>query len=149
MLHSQMPHQINFGNAWKLLGLLYPTNTSKVSLNQCRGVWQRGSPTMVATLATDSEGLFGLGALGKIKFLVQLSIVRAQVPPSGEETRSQNYLPRLVYHLHDAALKRDTNPTGNELGLMHVKPVEARSRPVGKVWKLGEQSADLDAVFLV
>ncbi|GFS65912.1 transposable element Tcb1 transposase [Trichonephila clavipes] len=36
----QLPHQINFGNVWKLLGLLYPKNTSKVSLNQCRGVWQ-------------------------------------------------------------------------------------------------------------
>ncbi|GFW24772.1 transposable element Tcb1 transposase [Trichonephila clavipes] len=34
----QLPHQINFGNVWKLLGLLYPKNTSKVSLNQCRGV---------------------------------------------------------------------------------------------------------------
>ncbi|GFT50210.1 transposable element Tcb1 transposase [Trichonephila clavipes] len=31
------PH-INFGNVWKLLGLLYPNNTSKVSLNQCHGV---------------------------------------------------------------------------------------------------------------
>ncbi|GFS78151.1 hypothetical protein TNCV_1107631 [Trichonephila clavipes] len=38
--HPQLPHQINFGNVWKLLGLLYPKNTSKVSLNQCRGVWQ-------------------------------------------------------------------------------------------------------------
>ncbi|GFU71927.1 transposable element Tcb1 transposase [Trichonephila clavipes] len=37
----QLPHQINFGSVWKLLGLLYPKNTSKVSLNQCRGVWQR------------------------------------------------------------------------------------------------------------
>ncbi|GFW49168.1 transposable element Tcb1 transposase [Trichonephila clavipes] len=37
----QRPHQINFGNIWKLLGLLYPKNTYKVSLNQCRGVWQR------------------------------------------------------------------------------------------------------------
>ncbi|GFW88982.1 transposable element Tcb1 transposase [Trichonephila clavipes] len=37
----QLPHQINFGNVWNLLGLLYPKNTSKVSLNQCRGVWQR------------------------------------------------------------------------------------------------------------
>ncbi|GFU21755.1 transposable element Tc3 transposase [Trichonephila clavipes] len=36
----QMPHQIKFGTVWKLLGLLYPKNTSKVSLNQCRGVWQ-------------------------------------------------------------------------------------------------------------
>ncbi|GFT19320.1 transposable element Tcb1 transposase [Trichonephila clavipes] len=40
-LHPQMPHQINFGNVWKLLGLLYPKNTSKVSLNQCRDVCQR------------------------------------------------------------------------------------------------------------
>ncbi|GFS51194.1 transposable element Tcb1 transposase [Trichonephila clavipes] len=30
---SQLSHQINFGNVWKLLGLLYPKNTSKVSLN--------------------------------------------------------------------------------------------------------------------
>ncbi|GFX40798.1 transposable element Tcb1 transposase [Trichonephila clavipes] len=37
----QLPYQINFGNVWKLLGLLYPKNTSKVSLNQCRGAWQR------------------------------------------------------------------------------------------------------------
>ncbi|GFW77704.1 transposable element Tcb1 transposase [Trichonephila clavipes] len=37
----QLPHQINFGNVWMLLGLLYPKNTPKVSLNQCRGVWQR------------------------------------------------------------------------------------------------------------
>ncbi|GFU42320.1 hypothetical protein TNCV_4554771 [Trichonephila clavipes] len=36
--YSQLPHQINFGNVWKLLGLLYPKNTSKVSLNQCRDV---------------------------------------------------------------------------------------------------------------
>ncbi|PRD28206.1 UNVERIFIED_CONTAM: Transposable element Tcb1 transposase [Trichonephila clavipes] len=26
---------------WQLLGLLYPKNSFKVSLNQCRGVWQR------------------------------------------------------------------------------------------------------------
>ncbi|GFW98097.1 transposable element Tcb1 transposase [Trichonephila clavipes] len=49
-IHPQLPHQINFGNVWKLLGLLYPKNTSKVSLNQCRGVWQWLSPTMAATL---------------------------------------------------------------------------------------------------
>ncbi|GFX10769.1 hypothetical protein TNCV_3929091 [Trichonephila clavipes] len=47
-------HQINFGNVWKLLDLLYPENTSKVSFDQCRGVWQRRSPTMAATQATDS-----------------------------------------------------------------------------------------------
>ncbi|GFU70033.1 transposable element Tcb1 transposase [Trichonephila clavipes] len=40
-LHPQLPHQINFGNVWKLLGLLYPKNTSKVCLNQCLGMWQR------------------------------------------------------------------------------------------------------------
>ncbi|GFW49595.1 transposable element Tcb1 transposase [Trichonephila clavipes] len=39
-LYPQLPHQINFGNVFKLLGLLYPKNTSKVSLNQCRVVWQ-------------------------------------------------------------------------------------------------------------
>ncbi|GFU12999.1 transposable element Tcb1 transposase [Trichonephila clavipes] len=32
--HPQVPHKINFGNVWKLLGLLYPKNISKVSLNQ-------------------------------------------------------------------------------------------------------------------
>ncbi|GFX80255.1 transposable element Tcb1 transposase [Trichonephila clavipes] len=53
---TQITHQINFGNVWKLLGLLNPKNTFKVSLNQCRGVWQRWSPTMAATLATDSGG---------------------------------------------------------------------------------------------
>ncbi|GFW16712.1 transposable element Tcb1 transposase [Trichonephila clavipes] len=37
----QLPHQINFGNVWKLIGLLYPKNTSKVSLKECRGVWLR------------------------------------------------------------------------------------------------------------
>ncbi|GFY33497.1 transposable element Tcb1 transposase [Trichonephila clavipes] len=37
----QLPHQINIGKVWKLLGLLYPKNTSKITLNQCRGVWQR------------------------------------------------------------------------------------------------------------
>ncbi|GFX83488.1 transposable element Tcb1 transposase [Trichonephila clavipes] len=36
----QLPHLINFGNVWKQLGLLYPKNTSKVTLNQSRGVWQ-------------------------------------------------------------------------------------------------------------
>ncbi|GFV08352.1 transposable element Tcb1 transposase [Trichonephila clavipes] len=40
-LSPQLLHQINFGNVWKLLDLLYPKNTSKVTLNQCRGVWQR------------------------------------------------------------------------------------------------------------
>ncbi|GFT27198.1 transposable element Tcb1 transposase [Trichonephila clavipes] len=35
------PHQINFGNVWKLLDLLHPKNIFKVFLNQCLGVWQR------------------------------------------------------------------------------------------------------------
>ncbi|GFY12045.1 transposable element Tcb1 transposase [Trichonephila clavipes] len=47
-------HEINLGNVWKLLGLLCPRNTSKTSLNQCRGVWKRRSLTMAGTLATDS-----------------------------------------------------------------------------------------------
>ncbi|GFX83334.1 transposable element Tcb1 transposase [Trichonephila clavipes] len=38
---SQLPHRIKFGNAGKLLGLLYTKNTSKVYLNQCRGMGQR------------------------------------------------------------------------------------------------------------
>ncbi|GFT63911.1 transposable element Tcb1 transposase [Trichonephila clavipes] len=29
MITPQLPHQINFGNGWKLLGLLYPQNPSK------------------------------------------------------------------------------------------------------------------------
>ncbi|GFV08806.1 hypothetical protein TNCV_3820491 [Trichonephila clavipes] len=41
------------------------------------------------------DGMFGLDVLGKIKFLEQVRIVRAQMPPSGEET-SQNYLRQLV-----------------------------------------------------
>ncbi|GFT79799.1 transposable element Tcb1 transposase [Trichonephila clavipes] len=40
LIHIHMPHQINFGNVWKLLGLLYPKNISKVSLNKCLGFWQ-------------------------------------------------------------------------------------------------------------
>ncbi|GFT64983.1 transposable element Tcb1 transposase [Trichonephila clavipes] len=51
----QLPHQISFGNVWKLLGLLYPKNRFKVSWNQCRGVWQRGSPTVAVALVTDSD----------------------------------------------------------------------------------------------
>ncbi|GFV96735.1 hypothetical protein TNCV_3388281 [Trichonephila clavipes] len=38
LITPQLRHQINFGNVWKLLGLLYPKNPSKVSLNQCRGL---------------------------------------------------------------------------------------------------------------
>ncbi|GFX23919.1 transposable element Tcb1 transposase [Trichonephila clavipes] len=49
-----LPHQINFGNVWKMLGLLYPKNASKVSFSQLRGAWQRRSPRMAAALATDS-----------------------------------------------------------------------------------------------
>ncbi|GFV37912.1 hypothetical protein TNCV_2663251 [Trichonephila clavipes] len=39
-------------------------------------------------------------AFGKIKYLVQLLIVKAQVPPSGEEIGLQSHLRKLVYHLH-------------------------------------------------
>ncbi|GFS67757.1 hypothetical protein TNCV_4364191 [Trichonephila clavipes] len=35
--------------------------------------------------------LFDLGALGKIKFLIQFRSVRARVPPSEEENERQNY----------------------------------------------------------
>ncbi|GFT34600.1 hypothetical protein TNCV_4125481 [Trichonephila clavipes] len=38
--------------------------------------------------------LIGLGALGKIKFLIRSRIIRAQVPPSVEETGQQNYCAR-------------------------------------------------------
>ncbi|GFW93291.1 transposable element Tcb1 transposase [Trichonephila clavipes] len=34
-------HHINFGNIWKLHGVLYPKDSSKTSLILCRGVWQR------------------------------------------------------------------------------------------------------------
>ncbi|GFW63719.1 hypothetical protein TNCV_4940111 [Trichonephila clavipes] len=61
-----------------------------------------------ATCKRSLERLFGLGALGKIKFLLQFGIVRAQGPPSGEETERQNYLRHLLFHLHGAALKTDT-----------------------------------------
>ncbi|GFW12807.1 hypothetical protein TNCV_3885171 [Trichonephila clavipes] len=33
-LQPQLPQQINFSNVWNLLGLMYPKNASKVSLNQ-------------------------------------------------------------------------------------------------------------------
>ncbi|GFV43100.1 uncharacterized protein TNCV_1409971 [Trichonephila clavipes] len=38
------------------------------------------------------EPVFGLDAFGKIKSLVQFRIIRARVPPSGEETGCQNYI---------------------------------------------------------
>ncbi|GFU65599.1 hypothetical protein TNCV_635221 [Trichonephila clavipes] len=41
----------------------------------------------------------GLGLLSKIKLLVQFCVVRAQVPSSGEETRSQNYMMAIGIHL--------------------------------------------------
>ncbi|GFW83970.1 glucose dehydrogenase [Trichonephila clavipes] len=40
--------------------------------------------------------LFGLDTLGKIKFLEQIRIIRAWVPPSGEETGRPNYLQQLI-----------------------------------------------------
>ncbi|GFV09778.1 hypothetical protein TNCV_2598331 [Trichonephila clavipes] len=52
-IHHPLQHQINFGNMWKPHGLLYPKDTSKVSLILCRGVWQQLYPTMAATLTTD------------------------------------------------------------------------------------------------
>ncbi|GFW47122.1 hypothetical protein TNCV_55751 [Trichonephila clavipes] len=46
------------------------------------------------TLAENSlkDPCSALGALGKIKFLVPFRVVRAQVPPSGDETGHQNYI---------------------------------------------------------
>ncbi|GFU64649.1 transposable element Tcb1 transposase [Trichonephila clavipes] len=31
--YTPLPHQINLGNVWELLGLLYPKNSPKVSMN--------------------------------------------------------------------------------------------------------------------
>ncbi|GFX26619.1 hypothetical protein TNCV_4536301 [Trichonephila clavipes] len=42
------------------------------------------------------ECLFGLSALGKIKYQYRFALSRAQVPPSEEETGCQNYLRQLV-----------------------------------------------------
>ncbi|GFV48149.1 hypothetical protein TNCV_3554281 [Trichonephila clavipes] len=53
--------------------------------------------------------LFGLGALDKNKFLVHICIVRAQVPPSGEETRRQNYIAAINMVLHGAPRKSGTS----------------------------------------
>ncbi|GFY07543.1 uncharacterized protein TNCV_3650501 [Trichonephila clavipes] len=58
------------------------------------------------------ECLFDLGVLGKIKSLVQIRIVRAQVPPSGEEIRHQNYIVEIGIHLDGATLKSDTSSKG-------------------------------------
>ncbi|GFT89188.1 hypothetical protein TNCV_3085651 [Trichonephila clavipes] len=56
--------------------------------------------------------LFGLLALGKINFLVQFRIVRAQVPLSGEETGSQYYIAAVGIYPYGAALKSDTSSRG-------------------------------------
>ncbi|GFX62102.1 hypothetical protein TNCV_2228281 [Trichonephila clavipes] len=53
---------------------------------------------------------FGLSALGKIKFLVQIRIVRAQVRLSRKKTCHQNYIAVISVYLYGAALKRDTRP---------------------------------------
>ncbi|GFY27040.1 hypothetical protein TNCV_2066611 [Trichonephila clavipes] len=52
------------------------------------------------------ECLFGLGAVGKIKFLRMFRHVRAQVLSSAEETWLQNYLRQLVLYLNDATVRK-------------------------------------------
>ncbi|GFW29701.1 hypothetical protein TNCV_3935681 [Trichonephila clavipes] len=52
---------------------------------------------------------FDLGTFGKIKFLVQLRIVRAQVLSSREETGSQNYIEAIGIYLFGSTLKSDTS----------------------------------------
>ncbi|GFX96412.1 hypothetical protein TNCV_2055291 [Trichonephila clavipes] len=60
------------------------------------------------------ECMFGLGALGKIKFPMQFYIVRAQIPPSVEDTGRQNYnvCAAIGIHLYGAALKSNTSSRG-------------------------------------
>ncbi|GFY20168.1 uncharacterized protein TNCV_208001 [Trichonephila clavipes] len=54
-LHNHWPgiHQISFGKMWNPHGLLYPEDSSKISLILWRGVGQQLYPTMVAILITD------------------------------------------------------------------------------------------------
>ncbi|GFX63881.1 hypothetical protein TNCV_4345961 [Trichonephila clavipes] len=47
--------------------------------------------------------------LAKLKVPCPVSHLRAQVPPSWEESGRQNYLQRLIYHIHSVALKRGTS----------------------------------------
>ncbi|UYV80976.1 hypothetical protein LAZ67_19002333 [Cordylochernes scorpioides] len=49
-IHPQLPQQINFGNVWKLLGLLYPKNTSKVF---------ESMPRRVAAVISNNVGYSG------------------------------------------------------------------------------------------
>ncbi|GFT66865.1 hypothetical protein TNCV_996511 [Trichonephila clavipes] len=56
--------------------------------------------------------LFDLVAFRKSKYLVSLHISRAQVSPTGEETRHQNYIGAIGIHLNGATLKRDTSFQG-------------------------------------
>ncbi|GFW99708.1 hypothetical protein TNCV_3419391 [Trichonephila clavipes] len=52
------------------------------------------------------EYLFRLDAIGKIKFLIQFRIFKAQVPPSEkEETVLQNHIEAIDIHLYIATLK--------------------------------------------
>ncbi|GFS57275.1 hypothetical protein TNCV_491681 [Trichonephila clavipes] len=87
------------------------------------------------------ECMFGLGVLNRIKFLKQVRIVRAQVPPSEEETGHQNYLRQMnslaasvkltysasmVDRLTDFCLK-----VRHEIGVSSIKvmnpPIDTRS----------------------
>ncbi|GFU50768.1 uncharacterized protein TNCV_2494741 [Trichonephila clavipes] len=85
------------------------------------------------------ERLFGFSALGKIKFLVLLHIVRSQVPSSGEEAGCQ--LRRLVFHIYGAAPKSGTYSRG--MYQISVDSVTTLTRdlgidpefPISKLWK--------------
>ncbi|GFS55331.1 uvrD_C_2 domain-containing protein [Trichonephila clavipes] len=57
------------------------------------------------------ECLFGLGALGKIKFQEQFRNVRAQVPPSGEKTGRV----KITWSNWYSTLKRDTRDENGDI----------------------------------
>ncbi|GFX40845.1 hypothetical protein TNCV_3760661 [Trichonephila clavipes] len=67
------------------------------------------------------ECLFGLDALGDIKFPKQFHIVKAQVPPSGEETGYPNDIVAIGIHLYGAIQKRDTSSRGMTNPQPHFK----------------------------
>ncbi|GFT22215.1 hypothetical protein TNCV_3272531 [Trichonephila clavipes] len=77
------------------------------------------------------EGQYGLGALYKIKLLVRICIVRAQVFLSVEQTGRQNYIPMISIYLYGATLKEKL--PGNVLVKMKPKvfPPALDQRPHG------------------
>ncbi|GFX55231.1 hypothetical protein TNCV_1156881 [Trichonephila clavipes] len=65
----------------------------------------RGSPMPEIIFKISLECLFGLGAVGKIKLLVQFPIVRAQIPSSEEETKRPNNIAAIGIYRYGAKLK--------------------------------------------